>query len=174
MRRDLWLKQWCTGCCRKIHPISILSHTKTRFRHSDHPDAYSHTQTYKCKRTHVHSICRAFVLMLSCSTFEYNFLYWHCWRELSKQLSRPLLWLRSEHWAVGWRQQESRRGWFSVSTRRPVSILERRSMAVKYSSDHQRPRLRKAAWPETATKSTFLAAAAECLDFCVNRRFCCG
>lgn len=40
MRRDLWLKQWCTGCCRKIHPISILSHTKTRFRHSDHPDAY--------------------------------------------------------------------------------------------------------------------------------------
>lgn len=47
----------------------------------------------------------------------------------------------------------------SVCTLRPVSILERRSMAAKHSSDHQTALLRKAARPETATKYTFLTAA---------------
>lgn len=63
------------------------------------------THMYTRAHARIHGIRWAFVYVLSRSTFEYNSLYWHCWRELSKQLSRPLLWLRSVHWAVGWREQ---------------------------------------------------------------------
>lgn len=48
---------------------------------------------------------KASVCTLSLSRFEYNSPLWHCWRELSKQLSRPLLWLRSARRTVGWREQ---------------------------------------------------------------------
>lgn len=105
------------------------------------------TQPFTNKITHMytcaHNVCRAFVCTLSRSTFEYNSLFWHCWRELSKQLSRPLLWLRSAHRAAGWREQLKR---VSVSALRPVSMVERTS------SDHQKARLRNASWPETATE----------------------
>lgn len=114
--------------------------------------------TWARARIYIRSICRAFVYMLSRSPFEYNSPLWHRWRELSKQLSRPLLWLRSARRAVGWREQlkESQ----SALALRPVSIMERQSVAERHSSDHQTARLRKAAWPETATRSTFLTEAA--------------
>lgn len=95
------------------------------------------TRMYTC--AYIHRICWAFIHTLSRSPFEYNSLYWHCWRELSKQLSRPLLWLRSVRWAVGWRGAAKR---VSVSVLRPVSILER-SMAERHGSDHQKAQLRK-------------------------------
>lgn len=178
MRRDLWLKQWCTDCCkRKVFkgqtPSNQHTFTQENFQSQMCLDsdtmitleAYSHSQTYKCTQVymhahaHIHSICRAFVCMLSCSTFEYNFLYWHCWRELSKQLSQPLLWLRSVHWAVGWRKQLKE----SQSPLAGLSAFWRGVWQWNTALIIRRLSSKKLSWPETATKSTFLTTAAECL-----------
>lgn len=126
MHRDLRLKQCCADGCKNSSQGASSSEsayflTRKLCSHecesiqtvqTDHLNAYNHRETgpnhthvHVCTLAQMHCICWAFIHTLSRSPFEYNSLYWHCWRELSKQLSRPLLWLRSVRRALGWREQ---------------------------------------------------------------------
>lgn len=139
----------------------------------NHSNACSHSKTSKLNhahagyvdaRTHTCSICQAFVWMLSRSTFEYNSpLLTPLERAVKTIVPAPAV---AQKWALssGLKAAAKRVSVFALS---PVSILESWSVAVKHSSDHQKAWLRKAGWPETATKSTFLTAAAQHLSVSV-------
>lgn len=71
----------------------------------EHSPSHTWSQANRCLHLHTHTrctlvrgICQAFICMLSHFPFDYNSSSCHRWRELSKQLSQLLLWLRS---AVG-------------------------------------------------------------------------
>lgn len=174
MHRDLWLKRWCTDGCK--NSIQGSSFTKSAYFLTRTLAATNASRVWakRCvrlracarERTGVYTVFAeqtlCILLLLSIIPLSDT-----AGESCQNNCPGPCCGSEVPRQAVGWRQQLK-------ESLRPVSIVERQNMTERHS-DHQTAGLRKAAWPETATRAT--AALSNNMIVCfflLLFRFCYG